>query len=161
MSCGPPVDLTFAVSKPKVGRVSPLSISSCDLGSYSGRVVSSKCVDREVAQVLQKPCRATLSRYTLSHYLLKARKPTPNPKVSKRTPRSCKLHEFFRKLRANFHHLSCDTSQDPNGDCSEQLVQMNFFILGGGIFLLGITCSRIWMGSQENRTTIRPEVITN
>ena len=42
-----------------------------------------------------------------------------------------RLHELFRKVRANFWPLPCDTSQEPNGSCSEELVQMNFLILGG------------------------------
>ena len=53
----------------------------------------------------------------------------------------------FRKVRANFSLLSCDASQEPKGNCSEKLVQMNFFILGGffgWIFLLWsmYRCSR-------------------
>ena len=59
---------------------------------------------------------------------LEAEKPTQDPEIPKKTPR---LHELFRKVRANFSLLSCDTSQEPNGHCSEKLVQMNFFILGG------------------------------
>ena len=38
---------------------------------------------------------------------------------------------FFRKLRANVRLLPCDASQEPNRNCSGELVQMNFFILGG------------------------------
>ena len=55
-------------------------------------------------------------------------KPTQNPEIPKNTPRS---HELFRKVRANICLLPCDTSQEPNGNCSEILVQMNCFILGG------------------------------
>ena len=59
---------------------------------------------------------------------LEAPKPTQDPEIPKKTPRS---HELFRKVRANFSLLSCDTSQEPSGNCSDKLVQMNFFILGG------------------------------
>ena len=45
--------------------------------------------------------------------------------------KKARLHELFRKVRANFSLLSCDTSQEPNGNCSDKLVQMNFFILDG------------------------------
>ena len=52
-------------------------------------------------------------------------------------PRS---REPFRKVRVNFCLLPCDTSQESNGNCSDKLVQMNIFILGGffvgWIFLL-------------------------
>ena len=60
----------------------------------------------------------------------KFRGPKTHPKSrdNKKTPR---LRELFRKVRANFSLLPCDTSQEPNGNCSEKLVQMNFFILGG------------------------------
>ena len=52
----------------------------------------------------------------------------PKSRNTKKTPRS---HELLRKVRANFSLLSCDTSQEPGGNCSDKLVQMNFFILGG------------------------------
>ena len=38
---------------------------------------------------------------------------------------------FSREVRAHFCLLAFDASQEPNGNCSEKLVQMNFFILGG------------------------------
>ena len=38
---------------------------------------------------------------------------------------------LFRKVRANCCLLPCDASQEPNGNCSDRLVQMSFFILGG------------------------------
>ena len=41
------------------------------------------------------------------------------------------VRELFRKVRANFCLLPCDTSQESVGNCSEKLVQMNFFIVGG------------------------------
>ena len=34
------------------------------------------------------------------------------------------------KVRASFSLLSCDTSQEPDGNCSEKHVKMNLFILG-------------------------------
>ena len=43
--------------------------------------------------------------------------------------KTARLHKlFFFKVRANFCLFPCDTSQDPNGNCSEKLVEMNFFI---------------------------------
>ena len=47
------------------------------------------------------------------------------------TKKTTCLHEHFRKVRVNFSLLSCDTSQEPNGNCSGKLVQVSFFILGG------------------------------
>ena len=56
--------------------------------------------------------------------LLRGRKTHPK---SRNTKKRC-LRELFRKVRANFSLLSCDTSQEPNGNCSEKFVQMNLFI---------------------------------
>ena len=56
-----------------------------------------------------------------------AQQPTQNPEV----PPKNRLRELFRKVRANFCLPPCDTSQEPNRNCSEKLVQMSFFILGG------------------------------
>ena len=53
------------------------------------------------------------------------RGPKTPPQIQKyqKTPR---LRELFRKVRANFCLLPCDTTQEPNGNCSNKLVQMNF-----------------------------------
>ena len=59
---------------------------------------------------------------------VEAQMPTQNPEMPQK---SLRLHELFRKVRANFSLLSCDTSQEPNGNYSDKLVQMNFFIFGG------------------------------
>ena len=59
----------------------------------------------------------------------KNRGPKTRPK-SKNTQKTLRSHELFRKVRANFCLLLCGASQEPNGNCSEKLVQMNFFILG-------------------------------
>ena len=72
--------------------------------------------------------------------LLEARKPTQNPKIQK----TLRSHEHFRKVRANFCLLSSDTSQEPNGNCSEKLVQMNFFILGWN-FSAGFSSCDLWL----------------
>ena len=40
------------------------------------------------------------------------------------------VHKLFRKLRANFCLLPYETSQEPNRNCSEKFVQMNFLIFG-------------------------------
>ena len=37
----------------------------------------------------------------------------------------------IKLVRVNFWLLPSDTSWEPNRNCSEKLVQMNFFILGG------------------------------
>ena len=57
----------------------------------------------------------------------RGRKTHPKSRNTEKTPRS---RELFRKVRANFCLLPCDTSQEPNGNCSEKLVQMNFFYFG-------------------------------
>ena len=59
---------------------------------------------------------------------LEAGKPTRNPEIPKKTAR---LHELFRKVRANFFPRPCDTSQERDQNCSDELVHLNFFILGG------------------------------
>ena len=58
-----------------------------------------------------------------------APKTHPNPEI----PRNCAFTRaiFQKQVRANFCILPCDTSQERNGHCSEKLVQMNLFILGG------------------------------
>ena len=48
---------------------------------------------------------------------------------------------FFRKVRANFCLLPYDTSQEPNGNYLEKLVQMNFFIWDGWLFSGGFLSS--------------------
>ena len=53
--------------------------------------------------------------------------PPQIPKYQKKTPRT---RELFRKVRANFCLLPCDASQEPDRNCSEKLVQINFLILG-------------------------------
>ena len=58
------------------------------------------------------------------------RGPKTHPK-SRNTKKKARLRELFRKVRANFCLLPCDASQEPNVNCSDELVQMNFFILGG------------------------------
>ena len=74
------------------------------------------------------------ARASFRHFIRKTirtyRGPKAHPKFrnTKRTPR---LHEFFRKVRANFCLLHCVASQEHNENCSQTLVQMNFFILGG------------------------------
>ena len=66
-------------------------------------------------------------RFKQGGWFLEAQIPTQNPEIPKKTPR---LQELFRKVRASFSLLSCETSQEPSGNCSDKLVQMNFFILG-------------------------------
>ena len=59
------------------------------------------------------------------------RGPNIHPKSRSTKKNTAFTRTFFRKVRVNFSLLPCDTSQEPNGNCSEKLVQMNFFILGG------------------------------
>ena len=59
---------------------------------------------------------------------LEAEKTHPKSRNTKKTAR---LPEHFRKVRANFCLTPCETSQETDGNCSEKLVHMNFFILGG------------------------------
>ena len=104
--------------------------------------------------------------------------PKTHPKSgnTKKTPRP---RELFREIRANFCLLPCDTSQEPNGNCSEKLVQMNFFILGG-LFLGGFLVDRFLSSAgaggncarpmrlpdpspvlDKNRAPISPEILSN
>ena len=53
-------------------------------------------------------------------------KPTPNSEM----PKKPSLHELFREVGTNFFPLPYSTSQEPNGNCSERLVQMNCFVFG-------------------------------
>ena len=66
---------------------------------------------------------------TSSEWLKTCRGPNTHPK-SRNTKKTPRLHELFRKVRANFSLLSCDTSQEPNRNCSNKLVQMNVFYFG-------------------------------
>ena len=59
-------------------------------------------------------------------------RPTNPPKIQKYQKNTAFTRIFFRKVRANFCLLPCDIGQEPNGSCSEKLVQMNFFILLSG-----------------------------
>ena len=61
---------------------------------------------------------------------IRFRGPKTHPK-SRNTKKTLRSHELFRKVRANFSLLSCDTSQEPSGKCSEKLVQIYCFVLGG------------------------------
>ena len=54
---------------------------------------------------------------------LEARKATQNPEIPKKNTRS---RELFEKVRANFSLLPCDTSQEPNGSCSENSFRWTF-----------------------------------
>ena len=54
-----------------------------------------------------------------------------NPPKIPKYQKTLRLHELVLKVRANFPLLSCDTSHEPNGNCSEERVQMNLAILGG------------------------------
>ena len=61
-----------------------------------------------------------------------------NPPKSQNTKKTPRLRELFRQVHVNFRLLPCDTSQEPNGNCSEKLVQMHFFILGGFFLLISV-----------------------
>ena len=64
------------------------------------------------------------------NWRLKDRGPKTHPK-SRNTKKTPRLRELFRSVRASFCLLPCDASQEHSGNCSEKLVQMNIFILGG------------------------------
>ena len=60
---------------------------------------------------------------------MEAQNPTENPQITR----------TFSKSSRELFLLLCDTRQEPNENCSEKLVQMNFLfwlVLGGWIFLL-------------------------
>ena len=59
--------------------------------------------------------------------LLEAPKPTPSPEIPKRHRVYTNFSEKYGQTFA-FFPVPC---QEPNRDCSEKLVQMNFLILGG------------------------------
>ena len=73
-------------------------------------------------------------------FLLEAEKPTQNPEIPKKAPRS---HELFRKVRANFCPLPCDTSQEASGNCSEKTCSDALFY-SGWIFSGGFSFSDLW-----------------
>ena len=55
-----------------------------------------------------------------------------NHPKSRNSKKHCVYHELsFQRVSVNFCLLLCDASQESNRHCSEKLVQMNFFILGG------------------------------
>ena len=67
----------------------------------------------------------------------------PQIPKSQNTKKRLRVRELFRKVRVIFCLLPCSASQEPNGNCSEKLVQMNCFILGGffgWIFILLNLC---------------------
>ena len=89
----------------------------------------------------------------------RGQKTHPKSRNTKKTPRS---RELFRKVRANFCLLPCNASQEPDGNCSEKLVQMNFFILGG-VFSGGFSsseciCCRITECNGEQYSRGSPKV---
>ena len=58
------------------------------------------------------------------------RDPQTHPK-SRNTKKNTAFMRTFSKSSRELFPASCETSQEPNANCSEKLVQMNFFILGG------------------------------
>ena len=63
-------------------------------------------------------------------FLVNFRGPKTSP-TSRNTKKRLCSHELFRKVRVNICLIPCDQGQEPNGHCSEELVQVNVFILGG------------------------------
>ena len=75
---------------------------------------------------------ATASRQ-LQEQCLEARMPTPNPEIPQKTGH---LRELLRKVHLNFSLLSCEVSQEPSRNCSEEVVQINFLFwvdFAGGV----------------------------
>ena len=74
---------------------------------------------------------------------------TQNPKL----PKKPRLHNFVLKIHANFCLLPCDSSQEPNGNCSEN----NLFIQGG-IFRVDfppVRIARVWHRFGARRGCVR------
>ena len=60
--------------------------------------------------------------------------PRPHP-ISRKTTKTPRLHELFRKVHTNFRLLPCNGTQEPRRGCSETFVQMNLYfgwIFSGG-----------------------------
>ena len=60
----------------------------------------------------------------------KFRGPITHPK-SRNTPKTACLRELFQKVRANFCLLPCATSQEPNGNYSDELFYFGWIFSGG------------------------------
>ena len=61
---------------------------------------------------------------------MEAWKPTQNPEIQKKNAFS----RAFSKSSCELFLLPCHTSQEPNRNCSDKLVQMNFFFWDGCFF---------------------------
>ena len=74
-------------------------------------------------------CRGT--SWFIGMYMFLWTTVTLHPKSQIPEKNTAFTRSFFRKVRANFSLLSCDASEERNRNCSETLIQANFFILGG------------------------------
>ena len=113
------------------------------LGLSSAPTAASNCITLEFF------CRSAAQRSASPRH---NRGPKAHPK-SRNIKKKPRLREIFRKVRANFCLRPCYTSQESKGNCSDELVQMNFFILGGFFWvdfppltqqkLQGQSCSKV------------------
>ena len=95
---------------------------------------------------IRKECRE------LTNYKKKIEAPKTHPKSQNTPKKTPRLHELFRKVRTNFCPLPCDTSQEPSGNCSEKLVQMNFFIFWVDFFFFFGWIFLLWKKSRTEKT---------
>ena len=76
---------------------------------------------------------------------------TPNPLCRISGSKESRVYaNFFEKFVRTFAFFPCDTSQEPNGNGSDKLVQMNFFILGD--FFGWEFCSCEYIGAEKTMT---------
>ena len=91
---------------------------------------------------LRKCCGGSMQKMLKCHPLIEARKPTQNPEIPKKY---CVHANFFEKFARTFAFFPMTEVRKTDGNCSEKLVQMNFFILGG-FFSGGFSSSELRWG---------------
>ena len=83
---------------------------------------------------------------------IEAEKPAQNPEIPKNGP----FTRTFSKVRANFCPRPCDTSQEPDRNCSDELVHMNFLFwvdFLGGFSSSDCRVSReVWTSEPRSRS---------
>ena len=89
---------------------------------------------------------------------VKAQMPTPNPETPKK---NTAFTRTFLKNSLELFLLPCNTSQKPDGNCSEKLVQTNLFILGGSFrvdfpLLIKSRCSCVFSSVRESCLSLLP-----
>ena len=96
-----------------------------EFGSFAAEIHTARI--RSLQKRKRPPDKRTGSTYPRDNHNPNAevQKSTPNHEISKTNTHS---RELFRKVCANFCLLPCDTSQEPNGNCSENLFRCTFFL---------------------------------